>query len=450
MDELEWLLENRHSYLKRKSLNYKAALDSIRSSLQQANDTSVLTLQIRKFLDLLGDCHASAGPTMKYMFQGYGYLPFLVSGTGNRVVAFKQNRSGFLKEGYPFLTKIDGISVEEWLKLASETVPRGSPQLVRTWSIQRLILLPYLRHERGLDASEDIQIEIESENGISKETITMKVANEYPLSVPDKPLRHSQIFSGHIGYLPIPKMYYKQEFTNDLVSYMNQFRDTKALIIDIRGNKGGSRAVLRILFPFFMAPDDPPRVCNIAAYRLGHPQDILELRWLYTENWKGWSAAEREAIKQVNKVFTPEWQPPEEQFSKWHYFVLGPESRVEEAYYYDSPVIILMSSDNFSASDIFLSAFKNWRNCTLIGTPSAGGSGRVQTYRLRNSKIQIKLSSMVSYQSNGKLYDGNGIQPDIYIEPLPTDFIGKTDSVLDKALEIITEKLALNHEIPTG
>jgi C-terminal processing protease CtpA/Prc len=40
---------------------------------------------------------------------------------------------------------------------------------------------------------------------------------------------------------------------------------------------------------------------------------------------------------------------------------------------------------------------------------------------------------MASFQSNGKLYDGNGIQPDVIIEPIPTDFIGKTDSVLQAA-----------------
>jgi len=42
---------------------------------------------------------------------------------------------------------------------------------------------------------------------------------------------------------------------------------------------------------------------------------------------------------------------------------------------------------------------------------------------------------MASFQPNGKLYDGNGIQPDIVIEPIPTDFIGKTDSVLEAAIK---------------
>jgi len=75
-----------------------------------------------------------------------------------------------------------------------------------------------------------------------------------------------------------------------------------------------------------------------------------------------------------------------------------------------------------------------------MGLPSGGGSGCYQNYRLHNSHIRIQLSSMASFQPNGKLYDGNGIQPDIAIEPIPTDFIGKTDSVLKAAIKYIEGK----------
>jgi len=44
LDELEWLLENRYSYLKRKGVDYKAALDSIRSSLDGSAKLVMLRL----------------------------------------------------------------------------------------------------------------------------------------------------------------------------------------------------------------------------------------------------------------------------------------------------------------------------------------------------------------------------------------------------------------------
>jgi len=47
---------------------------------------------------------------------------------------------------------------------------------------------------------------------------------------------------------------------------------------------------------------------------------------------------------------------------------------------------------------------------------------------------------MASFQPNGQLYDGNGIRPDIVVEPVPTDFIGRTDTVLDTAIKYINQK----------
>ena len=57
-----------------------------------------------------------------------------------------------------------------------------------------------------------------------------------------------------------------------------------------------------------------------------------------------------------------------------------------------------------------------------------------------NSGLEVELASMASFQPSGLLYDGNGVQPDILIEPIPTDFLmDQTDSVLDAAIEFILE-----------
>jgi hypothetical protein len=179
-------------------------------------------------------------------------------------------------------------------------------------------------------------------------------------------------------------------------------------------------------------------VLNVAAYRLGHKKDILSERWLYPASWEGWSAEERSAIRQFAEEFCPQWQPPSGQFSEWHYFVVDPLSD-PKCYHYCRPVIVLMNADNFSAADIFLCAFKGLPNVTLMGLPSSGGSGRYMKYRLAHSDIGVRLSSMASFQPSGKLYDGNGIQPDVVVEPIPTDFIGRTDSVLDAAVATIKQ-----------
>jgi hypothetical protein len=444
LDELEWLLENRYSYLRRKGVDYKAALDSIRGSLGGGINRRSFGYQLAKFIALFGDGHSQvASSSVRPKSLCSMFLPFLVEESDGRLVTFKADRSAFIDPNFPFLRGMDGLPVNSWLKAAGQWVAKGSSQFVRYHTIRNLRYVECLRKELGLDRSGSIQVELESADGSSTKRIELPLAKKGPvygfLPRPESEIKsledvrvESRILPENIGYLRILAMLDSPEFLDGLVDAMNHFKDTDGLIIDMRGNGGGSRAPLRVLFPFFMTKDEPPKVINIAAYRLGHRKDILDARWLYPEDWKGWSSAERTAINQAVKTFKPEWNPPQNQFSRWHYFVIGPATR-PKYYYYDRPVIILMDTINFSASDIFLGAFKGWRNVTLMGTSSGGGSGRYQTSRLHHSSINIGLSSMASFQPNGKLYDGNGIQPDVIIKPIPTDFIGKTDSVLEAA-----------------
>jgi hypothetical protein len=58
LDELEWLLENRYSYLKLKGVDYIIALDAIRSSLSNDINRSTFGYQLSKFIALFGDGHS--------------------------------------------------------------------------------------------------------------------------------------------------------------------------------------------------------------------------------------------------------------------------------------------------------------------------------------------------------------------------------------------------------
>ncbi len=438
LEELEWLLKYRYSYLKLKGVDYKAALDSIRNSVGDGIGRGTLAIQLRKFIAIFGDGHSGvADPSFKRMFPGF--LPFLIAQSQEKIVAFKTDHSDFLDRQHPFISKIDGIELETWLQIAGQIAAQGSPQFIRQRSIRNLRLIQYLRSELGLDTSDSVTIELESADGQSKKIMSLTLTDEYPVYGP-WPKTESRILPENIGYLRIPDwMSNEPDFLDELVTLTNGFRDTQGLIIDIRGIGGGSRAPLRVLLPFFMADNAPPRVVNIAAYRLGHRESILDARWLYPEDWDGWSVEEKAAVKQAAETFHPEWRPPEDEFSQWHYFVIRPW-REKGYYYYNHPVIILMDITNYSASDIFLGAFKGHPNITLMGTPSGGGSGRYQPYRLHYSHIALTLSSMASFQPDGSLYDGNGIQPDVFIEPAPTDFIGQTDTILDTAIHRLTGK----------
>jgi C-terminal processing protease CtpA/Prc len=227
---------------------------------------------------------------------------------------------------------------------------------------------------------------------------------------------------------------------------MPRFRATRGMIIDVRGNGGGSRDALLALLPHVLPPDSPPRVLNIAAYRLNDTfsADHLAERFMYRRDDARWSDAERQAIDRAMATFKPSWLPPERDrdFSDWHFLIVSREAAAKanaNLYHYHKPVIVLCDGDCFSATDIFLGAFKGLPNVTVLGTASSGGSGRKQSLRLPNSGLTASLSSMISFLPDGSMFDLNGVHPDIIVEPLPTDFViaGGSDTQLDAAIKRI-------------
>ncbi|MFC2141127.1 hypothetical protein ACFLQP_02400 [Acidobacteriota bacterium] len=84
-------------------------------------------------------------------------------------------------------------------------------------------------------------------------------------------------------------------------------------------------------------------------------------------------------------------------------------------------------------------------NVTLVGSSSGGGSGAAISTNLTNSQFKLRLSSMASFQSSGKLFDSRGVDPDIFMEPVPEHFLENgPDHILDLAIQIISNNSLLH------
>lgn len=445
LDELEWHLVNRYAYLTTKGVDYQAALDTIRASLGEGIPRAAFALQLHRFLALFGDGHTAVVSLDLREDLPVGYLPFAVGEAGGgKFVAFDTEAGGFLDLDHPVLTKLDGVEVEKWLEAAKPLSPGGSPQFVRRNCVE---LLRYVNHLRGrlkLPLRETIAAEVKSADGQQGRTVEVKLADQPPR--PPWPREAGgRTLEGNVGYLRIASMTDDQRFLQTIHETMAAVRGTVGLVIDVRNNGGGSRDVLRDLFPYFMAPGDAPRVVNVAAYRLAEgeaaddKEGFLQDRSLYPVTSGALLPAEREAAAELAKSFEPEWEPPRNEFSAWHYMVLSPRQG-GPYYHYDKPVVVLTNSGCFNATDVFLGAFKGHRNATLMGTASGGGGGRARPLRLANSNVTLRLSSMASFRPDGKLYDGRGVEPDVEAWPEPTDVIGRTDTVLDAAVKKLQAK----------
>ncbi|QQE13720.1 hypothetical protein JD969_09740 [Planctomycetota bacterium] len=156
---------------------------------------------------------------------------------------------------------------------------------------------------------------------------------------------------------------------------------------------------------------------------------------MYRANDQLWPEREKQAIQSFAASFEPERVISDEKYSEWHYLVLKGSAREDLG----KPIVVLMDQKCFSATDIFLSALKGLPNVTLIGTASSGGSSFTQTVELGYSGIELRLGSMISFQSDGRLYDTNGVQPDIHVEPNADYFLGKSDPQLDFAIGFLKQ-----------
>ena len=96
-----------------------------------------------------------------------------------------------------------------------------------------------------------------------------------------------------------------------------------------------------------------------------------------------------------------------------------------------------MDGKCFSATDVFLAGLKGVSGVTLLGTPSGGGSANADRIRLGDTPFEVRLGTMVSFQPNGRLFDGNGVAPDLLVEPLPEFFVGGRDNQAKRAVEVI-------------
>jgi len=433
LDQTQRELEERAAYLKAVHADYESVILSIRKKGTKGMTVDEFGLELTKVISTLQDGHAK--------IFGYnlpeGSLPIQIEPIKNRYIAFYPDHSDFVDPSFPFITKIDGRTIEEWGRVLKPIIQKGSPQFVE---FRTLKMLSYIRLARSMagDAHKNtVTIELESRDGMEKKTVTLDVSDK-KLEVKLWPETESHLMEGNIGYLRITG--WLEEGLEEVKTWMPQFQNTEGLIIDIRDNPGGTRNVLRELYPYFVKESDKPRVANVAKYRLfkEFERETMDSRHMFPQNWDGWNTAEQEAISDFVQKFTPEWIVPQEEFSEWHFWVLSKRSN-RDAYYYPKPVVFLMNNKCFSASDVILSAVKGMPNITLIGASSGGGSGAAIITTLKNSKLELRLSSMASFQSSGKLFEGNGVDPDIAMEPEPEFFIkGGPDMVLKKGIQIIT------------
>lgn len=442
LGEVVELIRARHAYARLRGVDLEAAIEGEAARLGERARRGDVRVGAQRLICLLGDGHAVV-EGWRDELDGRA-LPVALEVAEGGVVAIWPDRSGFLDEARPYVEAIDGIGLEDWLGAVSAYVSAGSEALVRRRSVRELALINHARAELGREASGVARLTVRNAEGRSRREIEVRLASSRERPAARVSRETGRI--GEVGYFRLERMM-PEDLRMDREAWRRSMREgfmevasgSRGVIIDVRGNGGGARDPILAIMPCLMGAGDPARVVNAARYRLGPGEEAgreagyLENRRLYPASWEGWTGAEREAIEAFRERFRASWAVGEG-FSDWHYMVVSPGGA--ETARYEGDVVVLMDAGCFSATDIFLGALGTLPNVTLLGTVSSGGSARSRTYRVAG--LEVRLASMASFQPDGRLYDGNGVAPDVVVEHDVGDLLrGGGDRQLERALELL-------------
>jgi len=453
---LDSLLAHHYAYNDADKLDEIVVLGAISDALPDWIRVGDFAMQLQKALALSIDGHAPRISGMRPDGEreriednppGGHFFPFELRSTGSRIVAFDAVSRTLIDPAHPYVATIDGLSVSEWIEVAQSIVVAGSPQLRWRRGARQLANIGFLRMELDRPATGTASVQFENEDRTSQSERTIDLVGASVAARERYPFAEDAVarVPEDIAYFRLRRMESDEEYIAGFAAWIQENRGAEGAIVDIRDNGGGSRLPLLTLLPHVLGADEDPVIVNAGRLKLGPgcpgpgcetPQEgYLADRFMLPIRAIPEGTPQRMVLDAWLPGFTPDWLPPDEGFSAWHYLIVDPDPDPVLA---DKTVIILMNNGNFSASDIFLSGLKDRERVTLLGTASSGGSARRNEHILPNSDLAVSLATLASFQArNSRLYDGVGVDPDLEMEPEPEFFINQSDRILEHAIELI-------------
>jgi hypothetical protein len=227
-----------------------------------------------------------------------------------------------------------------------------------------------------------------------------------------------QLTKDNIAVITMPT-FMDDHMPENFYRLLNQIKNCKGFIIDVRSNGGGhshnadafSQAFIKGKFQ----SGKVKHAIHIGAYKA----------WGAGSDFSDWDLTDplSKAIYDVchNNLF-------EEEITTAHY----PNCPV----YLDQPVVILENAATGSSSENLLINFDSINRATILGVPSYGSTGNPYIFKLPGGGLARVCTRRYTYP-NDKEFINIGIQPHIYADLSQEDLIMGRDSVLDKGLEVI-------------
>ena len=217
-----------------------------------------------------------------------------------------------------------------------------------------------------------------------------------------------------IAYIRIPSFGAPQQ-EEDALRYLTDYKDAAGLVIDVRGNGGGTTPAKLVA-----ALMDRP-------YRY-YAESTRAIFAVFRANMELASHIE---LDEQSRTALEATTPLADAHLMWY-------PRYQEAVtpVYGGPLVILTDGWTVSAAEDFVLPFKDNGRATIIGERTQGSTGQPYMAEMSNG-IRVFIGAKRAYFPDGSPFEGIGIAPDIEVQPGMESLQAGRDPVLDKARVVL-------------
>ncbi len=236
------------------------------------------------------------------------------------------------------------------------------------------------------------------------------------LNPPAAPI-NIQILEDHIGYIQLSSCLWphKDKIEEVFREFLPELRSCRGLIIDLRGNRGGTDEAWHTM-AFHLMPDrefDDPG------------------KWLsrkYIPSYKMWGE------------YDPQLRDYLEGMAMEQIRHGGYKNPVPDSLKLLQPLVIISGKYVASAAEDFLLILKESGRATVVGGPSVGCIGEPMFIPLPGD-FGVMMCAKKYVNPEGVQYNHTGILPDVYVEESYSAYLEGRDNILECAVEELRKQM---------
>jgi C-terminal processing protease CtpA/Prc len=242
------------------------------------------------------------------------------------------------------------------------------------------------------DKSQPVRLRLQSTDGTTRE---VEVSRGHYADVQSSPAFAFRMLPGDIAYLSLGH-FESDEGVKVFEQHLPEIMKARGLILDVRNNGGGSTSYgLHILSYLDGKPIPTNRSRELEIDTVARAQGSLTLHW--------------RKLMGSGEVYVK-----------------------QHAQHFDGPVAVLIGPRTFSAAEDFVVSFDAMKRGILVGQRTGGSTGQPLLFKLPGGGSARICAKRDTYP-DGREFVGEGIAPDIVVEPTVDDIRAARDGALERA-----------------